>query len=106
MTEAMHDASVWEQVRGRAVVMDGVCTEDELTVRCYLVCWVLTATGEALPCVDQDQLGVVSGLLSAELALLSAVTTRMAAEAIGPVVEAYVYRKCGHQPYPPDIGPG
>jgi hypothetical protein len=54
MTEAMHDASVWEQVRGRAVVMDGACTEDELTVRCYLVCWVLTATGEALSCVDQD----------------------------------------------------
>jgi hypothetical protein len=115
MPEAMRYAEVREQVWGRAVVIYGTCTEDELTVLCRLMFWVLTATDEALARVDQDKLGVVYGLFHAELACLSEVTTRMAEEArgwgltdevIGPLLEALVYREFLHQPYPPDVRPG
>jgi hypothetical protein len=115
MPEAVRYAEVREQVRGRAVVIYGTCTEDELTVLCRLMFWVLTATDEALARVDQDKLGVVYGLFHAELALLSEVTTQMAEEArgrgltdeaIGPLLEALVYREFLHQPYPPDVRPG
>ena len=115
MPEAMSYADTREQVRRRAVVIYGTCTEDELTVLCRLMFWVLTATDEALARVDQHKLGVVYGLFQTELALLSEVTTRMAEEArgrgltdeaIGPLLEAHVYREFLCQPYPPDELPG
>jgi hypothetical protein len=115
MPEAMSYADAREQVRGRAVVIYGTCTEDELTVLCRLMFWVLTASDEALARVDQHKLGVVYGLFQAELALLSDVTTRLADEArgrgltdeaIGSLLEAQVYRDFLHQPYPPDGIPG
>jgi len=37
MSEAMQYAEAREQVRGRAVVVDGACTEDALTVLCRLM---------------------------------------------------------------------
>jgi hypothetical protein len=40
----------------------GTCTNDDLTVLCRLMFEVLTATDEALVCVDQGKLGVVYGL--------------------------------------------
>ena len=83
MPEAMSYADARAQVRERAVVIYGACTEDELTVLCRLMFWVLTATDEALTRVDQHKLGVVYGLFQNELALLSEVTTRMAEEARG-----------------------
>jgi hypothetical protein len=110
MPEAMSYADVREQVRGRAVVIYGACAEDELAVLCRLLFWVLTASDEALTRVDQHKLGVVYGFFQAELALLSDVTTRIAEEtrgkglteeAIGPLLEADVYREFLHQPYPP-----
>ena len=115
MPEAMNFVDARGQVRGRAVAIYGACTEDELTILCRLIFWVLTATDEALSLVDQHKLGVVYGLFLAELALLSEVTTRMAEEArgrglmdeaIGPLLEAQVYREFLHQPYPPDVLPG
>ena len=111
MPEAMSYADAREQVQGRAVVIYGACTEDELTVLCRLMFWVLTATDEALTRVDQHKLAVVYGLFQAELALLSEVTTRIAEEArgkgltneaIGPLLEAQMYREFLHEPYPPN----
>jgi hypothetical protein len=115
MPEAMSYADARAQVRGRAVVIYGTCTEDELTVLCRLIFWVLTAPDEALTRVDQHKLGVVYGLFQTELALLSEVTMRMAEEARGggltdeairPLLEAHVYREFLCQPYPPDVLPG
>jgi hypothetical protein len=59
--------------------------------------------------VDQQKLGVVYGLFQTKLALLSEVTARgrgLTDEAIGPLLEAQVYRKFLHQPYPPEVRPG
>jgi hypothetical protein len=115
MPEAMSYADTREQVRRRAVVIYGTCTEDELTVLCRLMFWVLTATDESLSRVDLHKLGVVYGLFQAELTLLREVTSRMAEEArgrdltdeaIGPLLEAQVYREFLHQPCPPDGRPG
>jgi hypothetical protein len=102
MPEATSDAEAREQVRGRAVVIYGTCTKDELTVLCRLMFSVLTATDEALAEVNQHKLGVVYGLFHAEWALLGEVTTRMAEEArgrgltdeaIGPLLKVQVYRE-------------
>jgi hypothetical protein len=115
MPEAMRYAAAREQVRGRAIVIYGACTEEELSVLCRLLFWVLTARDEALTRVDPQKLGVVYGLFHAEVALLREVTTRMAEEArgrglteeaIGPLLEAQVYREFLHQPYPPEVRPG
>jgi hypothetical protein len=93
----------------------GATGRNELTVLCRLLFWVLTAPDEALTRLDQQKLGVVYGLFHAELALLREVTTRMAEEArgrgltdeaIGPLLEAQVYREFLHQPYPPAVRPG
>jgi hypothetical protein len=55
MPDAMSYADAREQVRGRTVVMYGTCTEDERTVLCRLLFWVLTAADETLARVDQDK---------------------------------------------------
>jgi hypothetical protein len=111
----MSYADAREQVRRRAMIIYDTCTEDELTVLCRLMFWVLTSTDEALTRVDQDKVGMVCGLFQAELALLSEVTTRMAEEArgrgltdeaIGLLLDGLVYREFLHQPYPPDVRPG
>jgi hypothetical protein len=103
-------ADIRAQIQQRAVIVYGTCTEDELTVLCRLVFWVLTATDEALARVESGKLAVVHGLFQAELAALSEVTTRLAEEArsrgltdemIGPLLEAQVYRDMLRQPYPP-----
>ena len=113
MPDDMSYADIREQIRQRAVVIYGVCSEDELTVLCRLVFWVLTATDDALARVDQAKLGVVYGLFHAELARLSEATTQMAVEArrrgltnevIGPLLEEQVYRELLRQPYPPEPG--
>jgi hypothetical protein len=112
MPEEQSYAQVREQIRQRAVVIYGTCSEDELTVLCRLVFWVLTATDAALAGVDQSRLGVVYGLFQAELARLHEVTLLLAAqardrgmtdEAIGSALEAQVYREFLHQTYPPRV---
>jgi hypothetical protein len=113
MPDEMSFAEVREQIRQRAIVIYGTCSDDELTVLCRLVFWVLTATDDVLAHVDQSKLAVVSGLFQAELARLSEVTMYLAGEArgmgltddtIGPLLEAQVYRELLHQPYPPEVG--
>jgi hypothetical protein len=113
MPNTMSFAEVREQIRQRAVGIYGDCSEDELTILCRLVFWVLTATDDVLASVDQSKLGVVYGLFQAELARLSEVTMHLADEArgrgliedtIGPLIEAQVYRQLLHQPYPPEVG--
>jgi hypothetical protein len=114
MPDEMSYANVREQIRRRAVVIYGACSDDELTVLCRLAFWVLTATDDVLARLDQAMLGLVHGLFQAELARLSEVTWHLAAEArergladetIGPLLEERVYRELLHQPYPPRVGP-
>lgn len=113
MPDEMSFTDVRERIRQRAVAIYGVCTNDELTILCRLVFWVLTATDDVLARMDQSKLSIVSGLFQAELARLSEVTTHLADEArgmgqtddvIGPLLEARVYRELLHQPYPPEVG--
>ncbi|MDQ3828932.1 MAG: hypothetical protein M3361_06420 [Candidatus Tectomicrobia bacterium] len=113
MPDEISFTDVREQIRRRAVAIYGACSDDELTVLCRLVFWVLTATDGALAHVDRSKLGVVYGLFQAELTRLSQVTMYLAEEArgrgqtddmIGPLLEARVYRELLHQPYPPEVG--
>jgi hypothetical protein len=113
MPDDMSFTAVREQIRQRAVAIYGACSEDELTVLCRLVFWVLTATDDVLAHVDQSKLGVVYGLFQAELTHLSQTTMHLAEEArargetddmIGPLLEARVYRELLHHPYPPEAG--
>ena len=112
MPDGIGYTQVREQVRQQAVIIYGSCSEQELTVLCRLIFWVLTATDEALAHVDQAKLGVVHGLFQAELARLNEVTLQLAAEArdrgltdeaLGPTLEALVYREFLHQAYPPEV---
>jgi hypothetical protein len=109
MPDEMSYTGIREQIRERAVLIYGTCSEDELTVLCRLMFWVLTATDDVLARVDQGKLGIVYGLFQAELARLSEITTHLAGEArrkgltdeaIGPMLEAQVYRELLHQAYP------
>jgi hypothetical protein len=113
MPDEISFIDVREQIRRRAVAIYGTCSDDELTILCRLVFWVLTATDDVLAHVDQSKLGVVYGLFQAELARLSQVTMRLAEEArrrgqtddvIGPLLEEQVYRELLHQPHPPEVG--
>jgi hypothetical protein len=113
MPDEMSFTNVRERIRQRAAAIYGACSDDELTVLCRLVFWVLTATDEVLARVDQSKLSLVYGLFQEELARLSEVTMHLAGEArgrgqtddmIGPLLEARVYRELLHQPYPPEVG--
>ena len=81
MLDGTSYADVRAQIQRRAVVIYGACTEDELTVLCRLVFWVLTATDEALSQVEPGKLSLVYGLFQEELVLLNGVTVRLAEEA-------------------------
>lgn len=113
MADEVSFTAIREQIRRRAVVIYGACSDDELTALCRLVFWVLTATDDVLAHVDQSKLGVVYGLFQAELARLSQVIMHLAEEArgrgetddvLGPLLEARIYRELLHRPYPPEVG--